>query len=127
MSPAETIYDATEGDFQEKVLDSSRTRPVLVDFWAGWCAPCRVLNPVLVRVAEYYRGGILLAKVEVDDNMHLAGQYHLTGFPSVLLFINGVEVDRFAGARNERDVIRFVEENIQTARKRNDPLHGSCG
>ena len=116
MGTGEYIYDAAEQDFRVKVLDASHRIPVLVDFWAEWCSPCRALNPVLVRVAQSYSGKVLLAKVEVDDNMHLAGYYHLTGFPSVLLFRNGIEVARFAGARNQREVVQFIEENLATER-----------
>ena len=62
------IFDVSETDFSEEVLTASRTRPVMVDFWAGWCPPCRVLTPVLEKVAHGLHGKVLLAKVEVDDN-----------------------------------------------------------
>jgi thioredoxin-like negative regulator of GroEL len=62
------IFDVTETDFSEKVVEASRTRPVMVDFWADWCPPCRVLTPVLKKVAHGLHGEVLLAKVEVDDN-----------------------------------------------------------
>jgi putative thioredoxin len=62
------IFDVTETDFSEKVVEASRTRPVMVDFWADWCPPCRVLTPVLEKVNHGLHGEVLLAKVEVDDN-----------------------------------------------------------
>lgn len=111
-----TIFQATENDFETTVIARSSRIPVLVDFWAEWCPPCKTLNPVLERVARKLDGTLELAKVEVDDNMHLAGRYHLTGFPSVLLFIDGEEVDRFAGARSEEKVFQFLEGHLSLTR-----------
>jgi putative thioredoxin len=102
------IFDVNETDFSEKVLEASHLQPVLVDFWADWCPPCRFLTPVLEKVTEGYRGEMLLAKVEVDDNMHLAGRYQLRGFPTVILFIRGEEAGRFSGARSESQVRAFI-------------------
>ncbi len=109
------IFDATESDFSEKVLEASRQHPVLVDFWADWCPPCRVLTPVLERVVQGFNGKILLAKVEVDDNMHLAGRYQLRGFPTVILFVGGVETGRFSGALREPQVEAFIAEHAPAA------------
>lgn len=109
------IYDVTENDFSEKVLEASRQHPVLVDFWADWCPPCRVLTPVLERVVQELNGKILLAKVEVDDNMHLAGRYQLRGFPTVILFVDGKEAGRFSGARREPQVEAFIAEHAPAA------------
>lgn len=109
------IFDATENDFSEKVLQASRQHPVLVDFWADWCPPCRVLTPVLEKVTQALNGKILLAKVEVDDNMHLAGRYQLRGFPTVILFIDGVETARFSGARREPQVQEFIAQYAPAA------------
>jgi thioredoxin 1 len=106
--PYSHIFDVNETDFSEKVLEASHQQPVLVDFWADWCPPCRFLTPVLEKVTEGYRGEMLLAKVEVDDNMHLAGRYQLRGFPTVILFIQGQEAGRFSGARTELQVCAFI-------------------
>ena len=106
------IFDVSESDFSEKVLEVSRRYPVLVDFWADWCPPCRVLTPVLEKVTQGFNGKILLAKVEVDDNMHLAGRYQLRGFPTVILFVSGLEVGRFSGARREQQVQAFIAEHM---------------
>ncbi|MBI3547046.1 MAG: thioredoxin [Gammaproteobacteria bacterium] len=113
--PTSLIFDATENDFSEKVLEASRQHPVLVDFWADWCPPCRVLTPVLEKVTQALNGKILLAKVEVDDNMHLAGRYQLRGFPTVILFVNGVETGRFSGARREPQVQEFISQHAPAA------------
>ncbi|MHB8346302.1 MAG: thioredoxin family protein [Acidiferrobacterales bacterium] len=110
--PAALIFDASEDDFSLSVLDASHVQPVIVDFWADWCAPCRALTPVLEKVARSYAGTLYLAKVEVDDNMRLAGRYGLKGFPTVILFGHGVERGRFSGARPENFVRRFIEEHL---------------
>ena len=106
--PYSFIFDVTETDFPEKVLEASHQQPVLVDIWADWCPPCRFLTPVLEKVTQHYRGELLLAKVEVDDNMRLAGRYQLRGFPTVILFIRGEEAGRFSGARSESQVRIFI-------------------
>ncbi len=108
--PSSPIFDVNESDFAEKVLEASRRHPVLVDFWADWCPPCRVLTPVLERLTQAYQGKLLLAKVEVDENMRLAGRYQLRGFPTVILFMQGEEAGRFSGARTEQQVRAFVAE-----------------
>lgn len=105
----ETIFDASEEDFEQRVIEASRDKLVLVDFWAEWCAPCVRLAPVLEKVVRSYEGTVLLARVEADDNMRLAGAFRVKGFPSVLLFQNGEEKGRFAGFRLERDIREFIE------------------
>lgn len=102
------ILDVTEASFESDVLAASHQRPVLVDFWAEWCPPCRVLTPVLERVVRARAGEWRLAKIEADENMRLAGRYQLRGFPTVILFVAGVEVGRFSGARSEAFVRDFV-------------------
>ncbi len=106
------IYDVDEATYQEKVIQASSQQPILVDFWADWCAPCRSLSPALERVIEELEGLVLLAKVEVDDNMHLAGHYRLRGFPTVILFVNGEERGRFHGSRSSHWLREWVEEHL---------------
>jgi putative thioredoxin len=93
------ITDVDEGSFQTQVIDASRQHLVLVDFWAEWCSPCLSLAPALERVVEELQGRVRLAKVEVDDNMRLAGHYRLRGFPTVILFSDARELGRFSGSR----------------------------
>ncbi|MHB8453585.1 MAG: thioredoxin family protein [Acidiferrobacterales bacterium] len=109
---ARLIFDVGEDDFSISVLDASHVQPVLVDFWADWCAPCRVLTPVLEDVVRSYAGGVCLAKVEVDENMRLAGRYQLRGFPTVILFRGGEECGRFSGARPVTFVSDFINSHL---------------
>jgi putative thioredoxin len=106
------IYDVTEATYEEKVLQASRGQPVIVDFWADWCAPCISLAPALERVIEELEGQVLLAKVEVDDNMRLAGYYRLRGFPTVILFLDGQEIGRFHGSRASHWLREWIENHL---------------
>jgi thioredoxin 1 len=100
--------NATEDNFEQQVIEASRRTPVLVDFWADWCSPCRVLTPVLEKLVVEYAGQFILAKVEADENMHLAGRYKLRGFPTVLLFKNGEVLAQFSGAKSTVFVREFM-------------------
>lgn len=106
------IFDSEEKDFQQQVIAASHQQPVLVDFWADWCSPCRVLGPVLEKVIPEYQGKVVLAKIDADENMKLAGHYRLRGFPTVLLFINGEEVERFSGAKPFHAVRDFIDRHL---------------
>jgi putative thioredoxin len=111
---AATVVDVTEVDFAAAVLDESRRRPVVVDFWAAWCGPCKVLGPTLERLAAESGGSWLLAKVDVDQNQRLAQQYGVQGIPTVVAFRDGQAVDRFTGAVPESQVRSFVESVVPT-------------
>jgi putative thioredoxin len=106
------IYPVTEASFEQKVLQASHRQPVVVDFWAGWCAPCISLAPALERVIEELEGLVMLAKVEVDDNMRLAGHYRLRGFPTVILFVDGEEAGRFHGSRAVHWLREWIDEHL---------------
>ena len=108
---AHTI-DVNEADFSQNVITASSVTPVLVDFWAEWCPPCRALTPVLERLATEYAGRFVLAKVDADENMKLAGRYQLRGFPTAILFVKGEPVDRFSGARPPQYVREFLDQHL---------------
>ena len=108
------IFDVDEGEFQQRVIDASRERPILVDFWADWCAPCISLAPALERVIVEMGGEVLLGKVEVDDNMRLAGHYRLRGFPTVILFCEGEERGRFTGSRASHWIREWLDEHLDS-------------
>ena len=106
------IFDVDLDEFDQKVVEESRQRPVLVDLWAAWCAPCLVIAPILERVVTNRAGSIALARVEVDrgDNMKLAGRYQVRGFPTVLLLRDGEEIGRFSGAKTASFVDEFLDQ-----------------
>jgi putative thioredoxin len=110
------IFDVDLDGFEAQVVAASKVLPVIVDFWADWCPPCRALTPVLERVTTAFGGKLKLAKIEVDEgaNMKLAGRYGLKGFPTVLLFIGGEIKGRFSGARAEHWVKDFLTEHGAT-------------
>ena len=112
MTSHSSIIDVNEDDFSERVLAVSNTTPVLVDFWAEWCPPCRALTPVLERLANDYAGRFVLAKVDADENMKLAGRYKLRGFPTAILFVNGEAVDQFSGAKPPAFVSDFLDRHL---------------
>ena len=107
------IFDCGLEDFDRRVVAASRSLPIIVDFWADWCAPCHAIAPHLLQVIEAFDGAIHLAKVEVDDgdNMKLAGRYRLRGFPTVMLFQAGEEVARFSGARPASWIEHWIREH----------------
>jgi putative thioredoxin len=112
--PNPHVLDVDFERFNSDVVDASQGRPILVDFWADWCAPCHALSPHLTRVVDEYSGSIRLAKVEVDegDNMKLAGHYRLRGFPTVILFQNGRERGRFSGSRSTHQIRDWLHEHL---------------
>jgi len=105
----ENDLDVGLADFEQSVLEESKIRPVVVDFWAPWCGPCKSLKPILEKLAAEYDGKFRLAKVNSDDNQELATRYGVRGIPSVKAFINGEPVDEFSGALPEAEVRAFLD------------------
>lgn len=107
------IVVATEDNFESTVVAASHRAPVLVDIGADWCAPCRVLGPLLLRLAARYEGRFVLANVDADENMRIAGRHKVRGFPTVIAYSHGAEVARFHSAQTESFLRAFVDDVIR--------------
>jgi putative thioredoxin len=103
-----TAINVTRADFDEVVLRGSSSRPVLVDFWAPWCAPCRALTPILERIAAEFADRLTLAKLNTEDEPELAARYGVRGIPNCKLFVDGSVSDEFTGALPERAIRDFL-------------------
>lgn len=112
MADAPNSVTVTAENFQSLVLDASYDRPVLVDFWADWCAPCRMLMPILAKLADEYRGRFILAKVNTEEQQALAAQFGIRSLPTVQLFKSGQPVDQFMGALPEGQIREFIDRHI---------------
>lgn len=110
---AKSIFVTDLHNFDEQVLKQSHQHPVLIDLWADWCSPCKVIAPILEKVMDEFEGQISIAKIEVDDgdNMKIAGHYQVRGFPTLILFQNGEERARFSGAKPLSFIRQFIEEH----------------
>jgi putative thioredoxin len=106
--------DVTNDTFEREVIEASKSTPVVVDFWAPWCGPCRVLKPILEKLASEYGGKFKLAKVNSDENQEIASAYGIRSIPDVMAFKDGKAVSHFLGAVPESQVRAFIDELIPT-------------
>ena len=106
-------YDVEEADFDERVVARSQETPILLDIGAEWCAPCKVLGPRLEKMAKEYNGKFLLAKVDADENMRIAGRHRVRGFPTVIAYSRGQETDRFHSAQPDSFLRRFIDKLVE--------------
>ena len=102
--------EVTDGNFQETVLDSEQ--PVLVDFWAEWCGPCKMIAPVLEEIAEEMDGQLTIGKMDVDANMNTAMAYGVSSIPTLLLFKDGEAVERMIGMRQKPQLIGELQAHL---------------
>ncbi|AUG79731.1 thioredoxin [Kitasatospora sp. MMS16-BH015] len=112
------VIDVTEDTFETEVVQRSAEVPVVVDFWAEWCGPCKQLSPVLEKLAEEYAGRIVLAKIDVDSNQLIAQQFGIQGIPAVMAVVAGQLVPLFQGAEREDNVRKVLDQLIAVAEQR---------
>ncbi len=105
---SERVKEVTDNTFEHEVLESEK--PVLVDFWAAWCGPCRMLAPTVEAIAEQYSESATVVKLNVDDNPSTAEAYGIRGIPTLILFSEGKEVERVIGATSKESISRMIEK-----------------
>ncbi len=109
MADSKNVVELSDANFEEEVLKSDK--PVLVDFWAVWCAPCRMIAPVIDEIADTYGSKVKVGKVNVDDNSKTPNQYGIRSIPTVMLFKDGEVLEQVIGA-NAAEIKKIVEQNI---------------
>ena len=107
---SEHIIHVTDGTFKSEVLDA--TVPTLVDFWAEWCGPCKMIAPILEDVAKDYAGKLRIAKLNIDDNPKTPGEFGIRGIPTLLLFKGGVMEAQKVGALSKSQLTAFIDNNL---------------
>ena len=113
MSDSQYVTDVSDSNFEADVLQSDR--PVLVDFWAAWCAPCRMLAPTVDAVAEKYATSARVVKLNVDENPSVSQRYGIKGIPTLILFKNGKEEERVVGATSKEAISRMIDKHVSGA------------
>jgi putative thioredoxin len=108
-TPSDLIKDSTDQAFAGDVINASKQQPVLVDFWAPWCGPCKTLTPTIEKVVREAKGKVKLVKVNIDENPSIAGQLRVQSIPAVFAFVDGRPVDAFMGALPESQVRQFID------------------
>ena len=109
-APGEIIKDVTEATFMADVIEKSMEVPVIVDFWAPWCGPCKTLGPALEAEVVKAKGRVVMAKVNVDENQMIAGQLRVQSIPTVFAFYKGQPVDAFQGALSASEIKKFIDK-----------------
>ncbi|HKU98476.1 MAG TPA: thioredoxin [Vineibacter sp.] len=110
---ADLVKDSDQKRFAKDVLEASRTRPVIVDFWAPWCGPCKTLGPIIEKTVKNAKGAVQLIKINIDENQMLAQQLRIQSIPAVYAFFQGRPVDGFVGALPEGQIKQFIDRLVQ--------------
>ena len=107
---SENTFVATDQNFEEEVIKSDV--PVVVDFWAAWCVPCKMIAPTLDELAQEYAGKAKVGKLNVDENREIAGKYGIRGIPSLLLFKDGEIKDQMVGVHSKQEISNMISKNL---------------
>ena len=107
---SQNVLTATDSNFENEVIKSNQ--PVLVDFWAEWCGPCRMIAPVIDELATEYAGKVKIVKLNVDDNPNIPGQFHVRGIPTLLMFKGGELVGQLVGAHQKNAIADMIKKSL---------------
>jgi thioredoxin len=110
MAETKVVQHVGDSDFEAAVVNAGK--PVLVDFWATWCGPCRMIAPIVEEVAPSFDGRVVIAKLNVDENPETAMKYQVTSIPTLLMFKDGKVVDRAVGVMPKGELQKFIERNL---------------
>ena len=109
---AENVRNVNDADFESEVITASKTQPVMVDFWAEWCGPCRVLAPTVAEIASDYSGKLKVVKLNVDENVNAAGRFQIRGIPTLLIFKGGQVAEQIVGAVPKEQISKVVDRHL---------------
>jgi thioredoxin 1 len=107
------VVEVNDNNFDSEALQAGK--PVLVDFWAEWCAPCRMMSPIIESIGEQYSGRARIVKLNVDDNPNAAQRFGIKGIPTFIVFKDGKEVERLVGATTQEAITRMIEKHLTAA------------
>ena len=111
ISTTNNVINVTEETFMSEVVEASQTKPIVVDFWAPWCEPCKTLTPLLEDAVKAYGQDLILAKIDIDQNQNIAAQLKIQSIPTIYTFFEGKVVDGFQGAKSNSEIIEFVKKS----------------
>ncbi len=111
ISTTDNIINVNEETFMSEVIETSKIKPVIVDFWAPWCEPCKTLTPLLEDAVKSYKKDLILAKIDIDQNQNIAAQLRIQSIPTIYTFFEGKVVDGFQGAKSNKEIIEFVTKS----------------
>jgi len=109
---ADNIPAVTDASFQSEVIDASNSQPVMVDFWADWCRPCKMLSPTVDEIAREHAGKLKVVKLNVDDNMNVPGKFNIRGIPTLLVFKGGQVVEQLVGYKPKDAITQALNKHL---------------
>lgn len=109
---SQNVAAVSDSNFQAEVLDASKTQPVMVDFWAEWCGPCRMLSPTVDKIATERAGSVKVVKMNVDENINTPGRYNVRGIPTLLIFKGGQVAEQIVGAVPKENIDKALERHL---------------